>query len=241
MSRIQWPLLVIVAGSILPTARLAMAQATVAGPTAAPSAASASNGASGAEQQSSGDTKAPAGSSASGGGGYTWHDKSRVKHRKMISTKVNPKLAQAKGPEFAVVADGTTRITVQLSKRVEYRTEALPHRIVVNLDRAQVAVFNDRNPLVTTHFSTPVEDARLVQSKTVVRLVVDLKATVTPQVTLKDSPAGSSILEVVLPKWTKQAVTPDAPQGDRSSKYKRKTGVSKKANATHQSNKKPLP
>lgn len=202
MTRLQRAMLVIAAGSILPTASLAHAQATVSGPGAAsPTSSLPSSGSSGTEKQSAGDGKPGVGNSANSGAGYTWHDKrSHSRHKKASQAKINPNLAQAKGPEFEVVADGTTRITVQLSKKVEFRTETHRGRFIVNLEHAQVAVLNDRNPLITTHFATPVQDARLVSTKDAVRVVIDLREPVSPQVMLKDAAAGSSVLEIVLPK-----------------------------------------
>jgi len=232
MRRLKRAMLVVVIGAILPAVSDAQAQATVSGPSAALPAPASAPGVNGSETPLPAESKPSNGKTVIGGGGYTWHEKSAQSgHRKVRAAKVNPNLAQAKGPEFVVVSDGTTRITVHLSKKVIVRTEGSHHRLVVNLEHAQVAVLNDRNPLIMTHFATPVEDARLVPNKDAVRLVIDLKESVTPQVTLRDAAAGASLLEVVLPKSIqKQSTSTDATRTKPKARVKSK--VSKEPNAT---------
>ena len=146
--------------------------------------------------------------------GYSWRDKpARGKHHKPRSTKVNSNLAQAKGPEFIVAEDGTSHITIQLSRKVEFKAQSSQRRCIVELPNVQVAVGNDMNPLITTHFATPLEDARLIAEKKGARLVIDLRENVTPQVSMKDVSGGASVLEVILPKSLHQtAVVTDAGQ-----------------------------
>ena len=232
MRRLNRAMLVVVVGAILWTASNAQAQATVSGPSAALPAPAATPGVNGPDTPLPAESKTTNGKTVIGGEGYTWHEKSAQSgHRKARAAKVNPNLAQAKGPEFAVVSDGTTRITVQLSKKVIVRTEGSHRRLIVNLEHAQVAVLNDRNPLIMTHFATPVEDARLVPNKDAVRLVIDLKESVTPQVTLRDAAAGASLLEVVLPKSIqKQSTATDRARTKPKARVKSK--VSKEPNAT---------
>ena len=139
---------------------------------------------------------------------------------------MNPNLTQAKGPEFALVSDGTSRITVQLSRKVEVLARGSQRRYIYELPNVQVAVANDMNPLITTHFATPLQNARLITQKEGARLVIDLREPVTPQYSVKDATGGGTILEVVLPKsLRKMSVVDDAqPQEVQAkSKMKRKS------------------
>jgi len=219
MRRIKCALLVIAAGEILSSASVARAQATSTGPEA--TSAPDSHGPNGAGAPANPDPKPVAGSpepgaqkggsataSTSSGEGYTWHDKAgKPKHSKARSVKVDPNLAQASDPQFVVAEDGKTRISVRLSRKVEFHSVETRHGVVVEMSRSQVAILNDRNPLITTHFATPVVQARLVQSKKNVRLVIGLREPATPQIALKDAEAGAMVLEVILPKSSRIPAT----------------------------------
>jgi hypothetical protein len=86
-------------------------------------------------------------------------------------------------------------------------------RYIYDLQNVQVAVANDMNPLITTHFATPLKDARLIALKQGARLIVDLRENVTPQYSTKDVADGGMILEVVLPMSVRKiSVATDAQQ-----------------------------
>ena len=241
MRRLKRAMLVIATGEMLSSAPNAMAQApTPSLPASAPVTLSSSGPAGNASSQDSkAGAKAPdsAGSAAATapGAGYTWRDKSARKHHKSHSTKVNPSLSQAKGPEFTLAPDGTSHITVQLSRKVEFKAHFAPRRFIVELPNVQVAVGNDLNPLITTHFATPLQDARLIAEKKGARLVIDLRESVTPQATMKDITGGASILEVVLPNSLRKAAVasdPSQQKGHLRMKPAKKSRVSKDKSAT---------
>jgi len=220
MRPLKRAMLVIALGELALAANIAYARPSAPGPLAALPVAATASGASGTGKEGAPESKPEAaapgmegsaqlGANAPGGAGYTWRDKpAHGKYRKARASKVNPNLSQAKGPEFKVAADGTTHLTVQLSRKVEFRTETTRRRFTVNIAQAQVAVLNDRNPLITTHFTTPLVDARLVPHKVGVRLVIDLRESVTPQVSMKDVGAGAVQLEVVLPRSSRGGPAP---------------------------------
>lgn len=212
MRRLKRAMLVIATGEILTAVTTAMAQSPSGGPPAASAVTVSLSGDSRSDTSSGPDSNtksasattdnaSPKQSAGGSGAGYTWRDKpSRGKHRKLHSTKVNPNLTQAKGPEFALGSDGTSRITVQLSRKVEVLARGSHRRYVYDLPDVQVAIANDMNPLITTHFATPLQDARLITQKQGARLVIDLRENVAPQYSMKDTTGGGTILEVVLPK-----------------------------------------
>ena len=145
--------------------------------------------------------------SATGGGGYSWRDK-RPAHKAAVhhqKQKVDPSRPQAKGPEFALSTDGTSRISVQLSQRVEVTVSAHPNQYVYELPNTQVPVPNDTNPLVTSHFSTPVKNIKLVAHGKNAQLIVELRESTTPQHQVRALPGGITVLEITMPKTSNQA------------------------------------
>lgn len=140
--------------------------------------------------------------SAAGGGGYSWRDKRPVRkpaaHRQ--KQKVDASRAQAKGPEFALSTDGTSHISVQLSQRVEVNVVARTNQYVFELTNTQVSVPNDTNPLVTSHFSTPVNNIKLIAHGKNAQLVVGLREPATPQHQMRALPGGVTVLEITMPK-----------------------------------------
>jgi len=142
------------------------------------------------------------GQTSSPGAGYSWRS-ATVKHKSNVhpkKQKIDVSRPQARGPEFVLTADGMSRISVQLSRRVEVVVNTNHDRHIYELPNVQVAVANDMNPLVTTHFSTPIRNVRLVSQGKGARLIVDLREPVTPRHEIRDVAGGAAILEVTLPK-----------------------------------------
>jgi hypothetical protein len=114
-------------------------------------------------------------------------------------SKPRPNAAVATFPGFRLLPDGRSRIYVELSKSVtveEHRTDAA---LTFTLHDAQVLVKNNKNALITTHFSTPVSRARLVPAGNDINLVLDLRkvASATHQLVAGDN--GSARLEIDFP------------------------------------------
>jgi hypothetical protein len=81
-------------------------------------------------------------------------------------------------PGFIMREDGSSRIFLQTTVAVEYKTEKTKKakkRIVIKLKDARVHLSNNRNPLVTTHFNTPVKRVSLKKRKKSLNLVIELK------------------------------------------------------------------
>jgi hypothetical protein len=240
MRRLKTAMLAFATGEILTAATSGLAQSPTAGPSAAAPVTLSSSGPAttdtantmgsktGAEA-SGPDGAKPESNSGGAEAGYTWRDKHKGKHRKLHSTKVNPDLTQAKGPEFAIVPDGSSRITVQLSRKVDVVAQGNRRRFTYDLPNVQVAVANDMNPLITTHFSTPLQNARLIPQKKGARLVVDLRESVTPAYSIRNGSGGGAILEVVLPKSLAKTSTPADPQPKKTRTKSRATGKSRKS------------
>jgi hypothetical protein len=111
---------------------------------------------------------------------------------------------------FETLADGSTRLFVELSKPVAYDTKAGPSTLTYVLKGAHVDRRNNQNPLVTVHFNTPVTSARLAPHGRDLWLVVDLRASVQPTATMDAGKDGSGLLRVEFPKGQYLPAAPEA-------------------------------
>jgi hypothetical protein len=122
-------------------------------------------------------------------------------------------------PGFETLADGSSRLFVELSKPVAYDTKAARGSVTYVLRGAHVLRRNNTNPLVTVYFDTPVTTARLVPHGHDLWFVVELRADVRPAVTMDAGKDGSAVMRIELPKGSylpAGAPVPSAP-GDATS------------------------
>ena len=99
-----------------------------------------------------------------------------------------------------MLPDGSTSLFVELTKPAAFETK--PARAVVTyvLKEAHVDRRNNRNPLVTVHFNTPVTSARLLPHGRDLWFVVDLRANVQPTAKMESTKEGAATLRVTFPK-----------------------------------------
>lgn len=109
-------------------------------------------------------------------------------------------------PGFETLADGSTRLFVELSQAVKYEAKSASEAKSANavftcvLKGAHVDRRNNYNPLVTVDFNTPVTSARLVPHGADLWLVAVLRAKVSPTVTMDATKEGGAMLRVEFPK-----------------------------------------
>jgi hypothetical protein len=103
-------------------------------------------------------------------------------------------------PGFETLGDGSTRLFVILTKPVQYQVKPARGTITYILKGAHVDKRNNYNPLVTVHFNTPVTNARLLPHDRDLWFVVDLRADVTPAVTMDATKDGGAMLRIDFPK-----------------------------------------
>jgi len=139
--------------------------------------------------------------------------------------KSAPRRARANSPDaimpgFEALADGSTRLFVELSEPVSYSAKVGHGAITYLLKGAHVDRRNNYNPLVTVHFNTPVTSARLAPHGKDLWFVIALRANVDPTVTMDSSKDGGAILRiefpkgVYLPKVSAPPPSPAAPADD---------------------------
>jgi hypothetical protein len=119
-------------------------------------------------------------------------------------------------PGFETLADGSTRLFVQLSNPVAYDTKNGKGTITYVLKGAHVDRRNNMNPLVTVHFNTPVTSARLVPHGRDLWFIVDLRAKVQPTVTMDAAKEGTAMLRIEFPKGDYLPAAALPPAGDAS-------------------------
>lgn len=88
---------------------------------------------------------------------------------------------------------------MRISKRVDVKMQKASGRVTFVLPAVAVGVRNNTNPLVTTHFDTPLARARLAPTKHGAELVLELREPVTPTFSVSDAPGGGMSLIVTLP------------------------------------------
>jgi hypothetical protein len=133
--------------------------------------------------------------------GYGWSTTPR-KHvtRPRVRARMGPQAPDAILPGFETLADGSTRLFVILTRPVQFEVKPARGTITYVLKGAYTDKRNNFNPLVTVHFNTPVTSARLVPHGKDLWFVVDLRADVTPSVTMDATKDGGAMLRIDMPK-----------------------------------------
>lgn len=149
-------------------------------------------------------TEAPA-SRSSATGGYSYTDGKKVEggpRRRAPRRVLHPGAVVATMPGFQGLADGSSRIFVQLSGSVTVEERKARGVVTYLFKGVDVAKRNNENPLVTVHMNTPVTRARLVPAGRDLRLVVDLRKDVEGkwQLTPATAPATGSVFSVEYPR-----------------------------------------
>lgn len=110
-------------------------------------------------------------------------------------------------PGFLTLDDGGSRVFVQTTVAVTFEKTAHKTRIVLKLRDARVHLTNNRNPLVTTHFNTPLNRAYLKQRAKTTELVLELKVAASPEITQLTDQDGYHYMFIDFPPG-------DYPKGD---------------------------
>jgi hypothetical protein len=103
-------------------------------------------------------------------------------------------------PGFETLADGSTRLFLELGKPVPYDAKVAKGVLTYVLRGVRTDRRNNTNPLVTVHFNTPVTSARLVPHGRDLWFVVSLRADVRPTVTMGAAKEGGAVLSIEFAK-----------------------------------------
>ncbi len=86
-------------------------------------------------------------------------------------------------PGFVMRADGGSRIFIQTTRSLEYTKTDKKNKLYLKFKDAKVHLTNNRNPLVTIHFNTPVRRAYLKRAHKSVELAVEYKVSTQAAIT----------------------------------------------------------
>lgn len=120
-------------------------------------------------------------------------------------------------PGFRMMPDGSSRLVVHIQGTPQVRQHTMRRRITYVLSNAKVPVNNNRNPLLTRYFNTPVKDARLRQYRGDVLFEIDLRADAVASSQLTQAATGQgTVLEVTFAAGDYERLIP--PGGPKRSK-----------------------
>ena len=101
-------------------------------------------------------------------------------------------------PGFQAGEQGS-RIFIQTSRPITVQESRGPSRLIYRLPDAVISTRNNRNPLVTTQFNTPVRLAFLRRKGRDVELVIELRAEAQPNVSTRSGQDGFSFVFIEFP------------------------------------------
>ncbi len=128
-----------------------------------------------------------------------------------------PTKAIANSPGFRMMPDGSSKIFLQIHGSPSVKQIATRGGVTYVLSDCRVPMNNNRRPLMTQYFNTPIADARLRQFQGDVHLRIDLRATVAPTPRLVELVPGKVVLlEVTFPAGNYQQYIPGDGRRGRS-------------------------
>jgi hypothetical protein len=114
--------------------------------------------------------------------------------------KTSQDVSSAVMPCFETLADGSTRLYVELPKAVTYDAKTAHGSVTYVLKGVHVERRNNLNPLVTTYFNTPVTTAKFVPHGRDLWFVLDMRADVEPVVSMGSGSDGAVVMSIQFPK-----------------------------------------
>jgi hypothetical protein len=102
-------------------------------------------------------------------------------------------------PNFELRSDGSSIVTLPISKSTDVTRTAKGSTFEYRLKDAQIGVHNNMNPLVTAHFKTPLERVVLRRAESGAALVLVLREPAQPLHQLRTIASGGALLEITLP------------------------------------------
>jgi hypothetical protein len=114
--------------------------------------------------------------------------------------KTSQDLSSTVMPCFETLADGSTRLYVELPKAVTYDAKTAHGSVTYVLKGVHVERRNNLNPLVTTYFNTPVTTAQFVPHGRDLWFVLDMRADVEPVVSMGSGNDGAVVMSIQFPK-----------------------------------------
>ena len=102
-------------------------------------------------------------------------------------------------PGFRMLSDGTSMVWLYVDRPVDVSGHGEGRMYTIDLPNVQVGVRNNTNPLVTTHFPTPLARAWLRSQPGGAKLVLELKKPLVLEHKVETGPRNTMIVSVTLP------------------------------------------
>ncbi|MBN2530937.1 MAG: hypothetical protein JXR76_31410 [Deltaproteobacteria bacterium] len=103
-------------------------------------------------------------------------------------------------PGFMMTDDGGSRVFLQTTGPLKYKTKTQKKKIVLTFKKTRIHLSNNRNPLVTSHFNTPVSRINLKRRGKNSELILNLKTESTPNISQMTDADGYNYLFVDFPQ-----------------------------------------
>jgi hypothetical protein len=105
-------------------------------------------------------------------------------------------------PGFTMRPDGGSRVFLQTTVALLFDIDEKKKRVTLRFNEARVHLSNNRNPLVTTHFNTPMSRVYLKKRRKTLDLILELKVDATPEISQMTDQDGYHYLFVDFPPGT---------------------------------------
>ncbi len=140
---------------------------------------------------------------------------------KPAAPAVAPGTPIATYPSFRLLDDGSSRVTVEITRKVAVTEHKARGRVVYSLAGAAVPGSNSRLALPTSVFHTPVDRVEVVAQGDGADLIIELREAVEPTFRVFDTPRGSSVLQVDFARPAGDAPAPGIAPAKRSTETRR--------------------
>ena len=115
-------------------------------------------------------------------------------------------------PGFRARYDGASQIFLQTTGPIQYTVSETKKKIIFKLENTKVHLSNNRNPLVTTHFNTPLKRAYLKKRKKHLELILELKQECTFQLSQNTDADGYFYLFIDFPPGKYPIIESESPR-----------------------------
>jgi hypothetical protein len=150
-------------------------------------------------------TEPTAGASTGAPSGFSW---SGVTPKPKRSRRVLPRVDLSKPiatyPGFRMLAGGNSEVWLRVSQPVLVTRKRVENRLRYFMPGTQVGVYNNTNPLVTTHFNSPIAWARLRRVRGGAELIVQLRESIDALHATTREPGGTMLLRVTVGKAARE-------------------------------------
>ncbi|MBN1609899.1 MAG: hypothetical protein JW940_24930 [Polyangiaceae bacterium] len=107
-------------------------------------------------------------------------------------------------PGFRMLANGRSEVWLRVSQPVVVTRKRVDNRLSYFMPGVQIGVRNNTNPLVTTHFNSPISKAQLRPVRGGAELLVQLRESVDAPHTTTQESAGTMLLRVTVGRAARQ-------------------------------------